>query len=446
MQSPRSMLFSVTRDVGLGLGLGLQLALRHGKPLAGSFDIRVTCNYFTMCKRSGIRKENEYKKKVKDEMNEKTNCLQRRFIGGSSNSIRSAYDISPAKQQSILKKNMTQHPKVICLGNPLLDIQIDVQPSYLEKYNLKSNDAILVEQSSNKSILNIFDEIVEMEGVKFVAGGAAQNTARGVAYVLGPGQVGYFGSVGEDKFSARLLKENEAAGVASFYQVQKDISTGKCAALITGHDRSLVTDLAAANHFTPDHLDKHWDLVEAASLFYIGGFHLTVSPEAIVKLGKYAQEKGKPFILNLSAPFIPAFFKDALEQVLPYTTYVIGNESEAASYAESFGLDCDKEDLEAIAKHIVGDSKTRTVIITHGLKPTVVVSAEGSKTFDVVPLDSSKIKDTNGAGDAFAGGFVAALAEGKSLEFAIAQGQWLASLSIQEVGPSYPTERKQFNL
>ncbi|CAH00643.1 adenosine kinase [Kluyveromyces lactis] len=347
-------------------------------------------------------------------------------------------------QQAILRRNMAQHPKVICLGNPLLDIQVDVTESYLAKYGLKSNDAILVEAGSGDAKLNIFDEIVEMEDVKFVAGGAAQNTARGIAYVLGKDQVGYFGSVGEDKFSARLLKENDAAGVISLYQVQKDISTGKCAALITGHDRSLVTDLAAANHFTPDHLDKHWDLVESASLFYIGGFHLTVSPEAIVKLGKHAQENNKPFILNLSAPFIPAFFKSALEQVLPYTTYVIANESEAAAYAESFGVEADKEDLAAIAKHIVGDSKTRTVIFTHGLEPTVSVSAEGTNTYDVVPLDPSKIVDTNGAGDAFAGGFVAGLAQGKSLETAIAQGQWLAALSIQEVGPSYPAEKKQF--
>lgn len=347
-------------------------------------------------------------------------------------------------QQEVLKRNMASSPKVICLGNPLLDIQADVDAEYLAKYGLKSNDAILVESGSGDERLKIFDEIVEFKGVKFVAGGAAQNTARGIGYILGEGQVGYFGSVGEDKFSARLLSENEAAGVISLYQVQKDISTGKCAALITGHDRSLVTDLGAANHFTPDHLEKHWNLVESAELFYIGGFHLTVSPEAIVKLGKYAQENNKPFILNLSAPFIPQFFKAALEQVLPYTTYVIANESEAAAYAESFAIDSDKEDLVAIAKHVVGDSKNRTVIFTHGLEPTVVVSADAVNEYPVVPLEKSKIVDTNGAGDAFAGGFVGALAQGKSLKTSVATGQWLASLSIQQVGPSYPSEKKQF--
>jgi len=44
--------------------------------------------------------------------------------------------------------------------------------------------------------------------------------------------------------------------------------------------------------------------------------------------------------------------------------------------------------------------------------------------------------DRTGAGDAFAGGFLAGLVQGKSLETAVDMGQWLARLSIQELGPS----------
>ncbi|AET41038.1 adenosine kinase Ecym_7190 [Eremothecium cymbalariae DBVPG len=347
-------------------------------------------------------------------------------------------------RRSIRRGNMSQFAKLVCLGNPLLDYQATVTLEYLEKYSLKSNDAILVDASSGDQKMKIFEELLEYPDVKFVAGGAAQNTARGAAYVLGPGKVSYFGSVGRDVYADKLLEENTKAGILSLYQVQEDIATGKCAALITGHDRSLVTDLGAANHFKPEHLDAHWEHVENAELFYVGGFHLTVSPEAIIKLGKHAQETGKPFVLNLSAPMIPQFFKDALERVLPYTTHVISNESEAAAYCESFGLECANDDLVSIANHIVGDSPRRTVIFTHGLEPTVCVSASGHEFFPVQPLSSTNIVDTNGAGDAFAGGFMAALTEGKDLKTAIAMGQWLAALSIQEVGPSYPATVFQF--
>lgn len=43
--------------------------------------------------------------------------------------------------------------------------------------------------------------------------------------------------------------------------------------------------------------------------------------------------------------------------------------------------------------------------------------------------------------DAFAGGFVAGIVEGKSLEQSIDQGHWLASLSIKELGPQYVPPR-----
>lgn len=344
-----------------------------------------------------------------------------------------------------ITRRMSELPEVICLGNPLLDIQTQVDAAYLDKYSLKANDAILVDASSGDERMKIYEEIINRPNVHFVAGGAAQNTARGAAYVLGPKKVGYFGSVGKDTYADKLLAENEAAGVVSFYQVQKEIGTGKCAALITDHNRSLVTDLGAANYFTPDHLDAHWDKVEAAKIFYIGGFHLTVSPEAICKLGKHAQETGKPFVVNLSAPFIPQFFKSALEQVLPYTTHLIGNESEAASYAESFGLSCASHDLESIAKHIVGDNAQRIVMFTHGLEPTVIVSKQGTKYVPVKPVANDEIVDTNGAGDAFGGGFLAGLSQGFDFLKAADMGQWLASLSLKEIGPSYPKTKVQYN-
>ena len=39
--------------------------------------------------------------------------------------------------------------------------------------------------------------------------------------------------------------------------------------------------------------------------------------------------------------------------------------------------------------------------------------------------------------DAFAGGFVAGIVEGKPLETCVDMGHWLARLSIKELGPQY---------
>jgi adenosine kinase len=64
--------------------------------------------------------------------------------------------------------------------------------------------------------------------------------------------------------------------------------------------------------------------------------------------------------------------------------------------------------------------------------------------FPVHAIAEDEIYDTNGAGDAFAGGFVAGLVQGKPIETAIDMGQWLARLSIKELGPSYPFPKQQY--
>ena len=87
----------------------------------------------------------------------------------------------------------------------------------------------------------------------------------------------------------------------------------------------------------------------------------------------------KVFVLNLSAPFIPQFFKVQLDSVLPYCDIVIGNESEAEAYASAHGLPS-PSDLSAVARSIAelpktNPSRPRTVVITHGPESTVVVSS-----------------------------------------------------------------------
>jgi len=82
--------------------------------------------------------------------------------------------------------------------------------------------------------------------------------------------------------------------------------------------------------------------------------------------------------------------------------------------------------------------RKRTVIVTQGTDPTVIAiqGEDDVKSFPVHTLEKEKICDTTGAGDAFAGGFLAGLVEGKDLTTCVDMGSWLARLSIMELGPS----------
>jgi hypothetical protein len=83
-------------------------------------------------------------------------------------------------------------------------------------------------------------------------------------------------------------------------------------------------------------------------------------------------------------------------------------------------------------------------IVTQGTEPTVVAiqGEDNVKTFPVHGINKDDIRDTTGAGDAFAAGFFAGVAKGEALERSIDMGQWLAALSICEEGPKYVPKSK----
>ena len=320
-----------------------------------------------------------------------------------------------------------------------VDIQAQGDDALLAKYGLKPNDAILAEEKH----LDIYEDLLNNYSAKLIAGGGAQNTARGAQYMLPPNSTVFLGGVGDDKYAAILHDAVKQAGLRVEYRVDKKEKTGRCGVVITGHHRSMCTDLGAANHYDLDHLKSPevWKLVEGATHYFVGGYHLTVCPPAIQALAEEAAKNNKVFVFSLSAPFIPQFFKEPLDASAPYWDYVIGNETEALSYAESHGLET--KDIKEIAKHLAALPKANTkrervAIITQGTLPTVVVvNGQEAKEYPVHAIDSSLINDTTGAGDAFAAGFTAGLVAGVSLDQAVDQGQWLAKLSIQELGPSY---------
>lgn len=167
----------------------------------------------------------------------------------------------------------------------------------------------------------------------------------------------------------------------------------------------MVTDLGAANHYKLDHLEspKIWSLVEEATHYYIGGYHLTVCVPAILKIAEHAAANNKPFVMNISAPFIPQFFKDQLDSTSEFWDYIIGNESEAAAYADSHSLE-DKS-VEAVARYLAelpkkNTERKRVVIITQGVEETIVVvqGEEGVQKYPVHVVGEEDIVDTNGAG------------------------------------------------
>lgn len=116
-----------------------------------------------------------------------------------------------------------------------------------------------------------------------------------IQYALPPKSVVYIGCIGNDAFGEQLNDACVKEGVLTKYRIDEDQLTGRCGVIITGLDRSMVTDLGAANHYKLEHLKSPeiWSYVENAKIFYVGGFHLTVCVPAILALGEHAAETNK---------------------------------------------------------------------------------------------------------------------------------------------------------
>ncbi|KAJ6853892.1 uncharacterized protein M6B38_101130 [Iris pallida] len=325
------------------------------------------------------------------------------------------------------------------MGNPLLDISSVVDEAFLNKYDIKPNDAILAEDKHKP----MYDELASNYNVEYIAGGATQNSIRVAQWMLQvPGATSYMGCIGKDKFGEEMKKNSTAAGVnVHYYEV--DEPTGTCAVCVVGGERSLIANLSAANCYKSEHLKKpeNWALVEKAKFIYIAGFFLTVSVDSILLVAEHAVAKNKLFAMNLSAPFICEFFRDAQEKTLPYCDYVFGNETEAKIFSKVRGWET--ESIEEIALKIsalpkASGTRKRVTVITQGADP-VVVAEDGKVTlFPVILLPKEKLVDTNGAGDSFVGGFLSQLVKEKSIVDCVKAGNYAANVVIQRSGCTFP--------
>ncbi|KAI8870579.1 Ribokinase-like protein [Ramicandelaber brevisporus] len=190
---------------------------------------------------------------------------------------------------------------IVGLCNPLLDINAAVELPFLDKYDLKANDGILADDKH----LPLYEELERDYPITYTVGGAGQNTLRGAQRFLPSGSTVFMGSVGADEHAVKLQAKAAEDGLRTEYYVDTEKPTGVSACLITDNNRSLVTNLSAANSFKIDHIQKPEikALIENAKYFYITGFFITVSPDTILSIAKHAHETGKPFMMNISAPF-----------------------------------------------------------------------------------------------------------------------------------------------
>merc|ERR1712031_38793 len=186
------------------------------------------------------------------------------------------------------------------------------------------------------------------------------------------------GCIGKDEFGMKMKASCEKDGVKTCYMVDESTPTGSCAVLIEGIERSLCTNLMAANNFKVDHVQKPENLqvVKGAKIIYSAGFFITVSTDSMKLAAKEAAASGAKYCMNLSAPFLMQVppFKAFILEIMPMVDFLFCNETEAATFAETEGWET--TDLSFIATRLslvpMAKGGNRIVVITQGGDPTIV--------------------------------------------------------------------------
>ncbi|VIO87827.1 Adenosine kinase-like [Brugia malayi] len=340
--------------------------------------------------------------------------------------------------------NFSRCPEGVILGcgNPLLDMRVEVSLDFLKKWNLEEDDAIIADDER----MPMFQELLDNYDITYTPGGATQNSLRVCQWILNePNRSVFFGCIGDDHYGDILKQKTQEIGLRVYYQVKEKQKTGTCAALITNQHRSLCAHLAAANLFTIDHLEKLESrvLIETAQYFYISGFFLTVCPAAVMFIAQHASKHNKVFATNLAAPFVLKYFRNEFLELLPYVDILFGNEREGKAFADA--INYNTHELQQICVKIaafskINEKRQRIVILTQGSGPTIVYQNGNNDAvkYPVKKLKHEEIVDTNGAGDAFVGGFLSQYIQQKSIADSVKCGHYAAAVIIQQEGCTLP--------
>ncbi len=277
--------------------------------------------------------------------------------------------------------------KIIGLGNALVDMMVKLpDESLLERQKLQKGGMFLVDETSVKNIL----KETQSYQPKRTSGGSAANTIHALAK-LGA-EVGYIGKVGDDETGRFFSEDMKAVGIEPKIQLSTS-PTGVAAALISpDSERTFATFLGAAVELSAEDITQ--DMFKGYDILHIEGY-LVQNHELVERAMKLAKENGLMVSIDMASFNVVEdhleFFKHIVKE---YVDILFANEEEAKAYTNTDP----KSACELIAKDV------QIAVVKIGKEGAYI--KEGEQEMILVPAFKADSKDTTGAGDSYAAGFL----------------------------------------
>lgn len=266
-------------------------------------------------------------------------------------------------------------------------------------------------------------------GSSFKLGPGGKGSNQAVAAGKVGADVAFITRLGRDPFADMALATWKDAGVKPAVIETPESYTGAAYIFVeeTTGNNAIIVCPGAATLISPADIDAHAELIRKAGVFVT---QLEQPIDAALRALQIAKAAGVTTILN------PAPAAELPAEIYPLCDYVTPNETEA-------------EELTGIkVESVEGARKAAEALIAKGAKAAVITLGEKGALLhadgvsELVPAFSAGlVVETTGAGDAFNGGFAAALARGDTPLDAVRFACAVAGISVTRAGtaPSMPT-------
>jgi len=312
--------------------------------------------------------------------------------------------------------NNNKEIDLLGIGNAITDILVEVDYHFLEKMNLQIGAMQLADYETINKTIKLFTE------QKVSAGGSVANT---ISLTASLGNRCAFIGRRKNDFQGKLFSESMRAN--SIMLPNDEVETGKpsstCLVMITPNgERTMLTYLGASTNLSEEEIDLN--LLEKSKVVYLEGYLFDL-PEA-KKLFYNLAEKQKEFsfelALSLSDPFCVKRHKEDFLKLLEKKIKIVFSNQEELENLYNCGVE------KALTK---SSDKDLISVSTLGERGSLLNANKKLIKTEAIKVE---VKDTTGAGDSFAAGFLHGYIHNLSLEKCSKIGNFCAAETVKIIG------------
>ena len=309
--------------------------------------------------------------------------------------------------------------QLLGIGNTIVDLEYSVDDSLLTKLGIEKGSMTLIDHARKSELVSELGD-----DYKLSCGGSIANSIY-IATKFGC-STHHIGVIGNDPLASYTIGEYNKHDIGhSFSDTQTEGESGCCLVLITPDgERTMLTFLGVSSQFKSVLFMK--PLVKQSQVLFIEGyllsdnFCLAMLRDEIIP---YAKSVNTSLILSLSDAGLVSFFHTQFEELvaLGFDT-IFCNRKEAESLSKSNSI----EEISTYFKEY-----TTSLIMTDAGNGAFAIDHESQKHF---PTESIIPVDSTGAGDAFAGAFIAKTIQDASIEDCVSVANKISRIVIEQFG------------